>query len=109
MTGLSLTPEGPVTFRYGKWNMAWFGDTSKFGLEGRFFARYQKARSAFQKLSHICHSSTPKTAGFIGRWSDAVYGLTNNEDGNGSNDAHDNIFKFNYLESFWTVKGFRMD
>jgi hypothetical protein len=45
-----------------------------------------------KKLSHICHSSTQKTVGVIGRWGDVVYGHTNNEDGNGSNDAHDNIF-----------------
>jgi hypothetical protein len=54
MTGLSLTLEDPVTFRYGKWNMARFGDTSKFGLERRLFARYQKARSTFLKVeSHL--------------------------------------------------------
>jgi hypothetical protein len=65
----------------------------KFGLERRLFARYQKARSTFFKeSSHICHSSTQKTVGVIGRWGDVVYGHTNNEDGNGSNDAHDNIF-----------------
>jgi hypothetical protein len=91
MTGLSLTLEDRVTVRYGKRDMARFGNALKSRSGKVFVCTLPKSRIYLFKSQGTSVTHQQKTAGVIGRWGGVVYSHSNNGDGNGRNDARDNV------------------